>query len=124
MPFPSPVRRDPEHRLEVRLFGSAREILRMARGWLRGKGHVWQVTGRAMVCDRCLASVLVDPPPKAVLVNRLAHPVRALEDGTVVYRRRLLQRRYPGPSEVRSVRGHFPACGVLREALVDSVADR
>jgi len=125
---PPPSRRDPEHRLEVRLSGSPSEILSMARGWLRGKGHVWQVTGRAMVCDLCLASVLVDPPPPYskppppdVSLEAVRDPrFRVRWDGS----RRLLQRRYPGPSDVRSVVGRFPHCQALREALVASVADR
>jgi hypothetical protein len=109
---PPVVRRDPEHRLEIRLFGSPKRLLSMARGWLRGKGHKWQVMGRAMVCDRCLASVLVDPPSKALL--------QTLPDGS----RRLRQARYPGAADIRLVRSRYPGCRTLQDALVEAVADR
>lgn len=123
-PFP-PLRlnKPVEHHLEIRLYGSPKKILEQVRGILRGKGHVWQVHPAAMVCDMCLASVHVDQPEKGQF--RSTRKVRrVLEDGTVVRHRKLQQKRYPGPRDIASLHSSYPHCRDMRQALVESIAER
>jgi len=111
-----PFRSSPDHSLSIRMSGSPSRLLSMARGWLRGMGHSWQVLGTSMVCHHCMAFVLVDPVGEGLPGTRF----RDRAGGG----RRLLQRRYPGSRDVRLARSSFPSCAVMRQRLVEAVSDR
>lgn len=104
---PPPV----EYHVEIRCGGSLRRVVDRAARLLSSKGHSFQRTGNAVVCDHCLCSLHADRPAA----------------GSSRWRRSRGRRRLVKPvlhaRDWRALYALFPDCLAARERLVQIVSD-